>query len=115
MRFLRGLLQLLMIVVLLLPQSLLAQTDTRHPRVAELEDQHKSQAMAFLKARFPHLPFSVVVSIVPLRRAGGENYNAKEEALPYYLLDDEEIRDEWDDPNASLYVLSKRIQSVQVV
>ncbi|MCB0364480.1 MAG: hypothetical protein H6624_03520 [Bdellovibrionaceae bacterium] len=115
MKTIKTLIKVLVLCALLLPQILLAQTDTRHPRVAELEDQYKTQAMDFLKARFPHVPFSVVVSIVPLRRAGGENYSAKEEALPYYLLEDEEIRDEWDDPNASLYVLSKRIQSVQVI
>lgn len=91
-----------------------AQTDTRHPRVSELEDQYKLQAMDFLKARFPHLPFSVVVSIDPLRRASGENYQTKQEVLPYYLLEDEEVRDEWDDPSASLYVLSRRIKSVQL-
>jgi hypothetical protein len=96
------------------PSGVWAQNDTRHPRVAELEDQYKRQAMDFLKSRFPHLPFSVVVSIDPLRRVSADNYQAKQEALPYYLLQDEEIRDEWDDPNATLYVLSRRIKSVQV-
>lgn len=91
-----------------------AQTEARHPRVAELEDQYKSKAMDFLKSRFPHLPFSVVVSIDPLRRSSKDDYVAKQEALPYYLLEDEEIRDEWDDPNASLYMLSRRIKAVQV-
>ena len=105
----------ILIAFFVLPTFGVAQVDNNHPRVAELEDQFKKQAMEFLKARFPHLPFSVVVSIAPLRRQGSSDYTAKEEALPYYLLEDEEIKDEWDDPNASLYVLSKRIQSVKVV
>lgn len=101
-------------LTVMIPSGVWAQNDTRHPRVAELEDQYKRQAMDFLKSRFPHLPFSVVVSIDPLRRVSADNYQAKQEALPYYLLQDEEIRDEWDDPNATLYVLSRRIKSVQV-
>jgi len=108
------LLSCLLPLAAMIPSGVWAQNDTRHPRVAELEDQYKRQAMDFLKSRFPHLPFSVVVSIDPLRRVSADNYQAKQEALPYYLLQDEEIRDEWDDPNATLYVLSRRIKSVQV-
>ncbi|MBK7842409.1 MAG: hypothetical protein IPJ71_01745 [Bdellovibrionales bacterium] len=108
------LLSSLLPLAVMIPSGVWAQNDTRHPRVAELEDQYKRQAMDFLKSRFPHLPFSVVVSIDPLRRVSADNYQAKQEALPYYLLQDEEIRDEWDDPNATLYVLSRRIKSVQV-
>ncbi|MCB0356231.1 MAG: hypothetical protein KDD40_04450, partial [Bdellovibrionales bacterium] len=51
----------------------------KHPRVAELEDKFKSDTMAYLEARFPGLPFSVSVSIDPLRRSFSSNYQMKGE------------------------------------
>lgn len=85
----------------------------QHPRVAELEDKYKSEARDYLKSRFPEMAFSVLVKVEPLRRLSGD-YQPKGEQLPFYSLDDEEIRDEWDDPTASLYSLSQRVKKVEL-
>ncbi|MCB0414003.1 MAG: hypothetical protein KDD50_06700 [Bdellovibrionales bacterium] len=84
----------------------------KHPRVVELEDLYKKQAVQYLESRFPGIPFTVIVSIDPLRRATG--YKDTSEELPFYVLDEEEIRDEWDNPKSSLYVLSQRVKKVKV-
>lgn len=84
----------------------------KHPRVAELEDKFKKDANNYLEARFPGLPFSVAVSIDPLRRTFTENYNIKGEVLPFYALDEEGIQDEWDDPTATLYTLTTRVKKI---
>jgi hypothetical protein len=57
----------------------------------------------------------VTVKIEALRRSTGSNYKPQQERLPYYDLSEEEIRDEWDDPSASLYVLQSRIQKATVM
>lgn len=86
----------------------------KHPRVAELEDKIKKDADSYLEARFPGLPFSVTVSIDPLRRSFNSNYNPKGEVLPYYALDEENIQDEWDDPTVTLYSLINRVKKIYV-
>ncbi|MCH2533727.1 MAG: hypothetical protein MK008_04735 [Bdellovibrionales bacterium] len=84
----------------------------KHPRVAELEDKIKNEAVSFFKTRFPELPFSVNVDIDPLRRQTNNYLETRGETLPYYALDQEEIIDEWDDPAVSLYSLRNRVKSI---
>lgn len=103
---------LLLISLLLAVPSV--QAAERHPRVSEVEDKIKKDANNYLEARFPGLPFSVNVSIDPLRRVSAEAYSIKGEILPFYALDEENIKDEWDDPTASLYTLSTRVKKIFV-
>lgn len=100
------------IFILLCPAWLWASE--QHPRVSELEDKYKKDANNYLEARFPGLPFSVHVSIDPLRRISADSYALKGEVLPFYALDEENIKDEWDDPTASLYTLSNRVKKIFV-
>lgn len=87
---------------------------TLHPRVAELEDKIQKDAIQYLEGRFPGLPFSVSVSIEPLRRISNENYQLAGETLPFYAVESEEILDEWDDPTASTYTLRNRIKKIAI-
>lgn len=89
--------------------------EREHPRVSELQDKLTEYARGYLQTRLQGVPFMVTVKIEALRRASGSNYRPQQEKLPYYDLSEEEIRDEWDDPSASLYVLQSRIQKAIVM
>ncbi|MCB9024685.1 MAG: hypothetical protein H6625_00070 [Bdellovibrionaceae bacterium] len=104
----------LFLFVLISIISFVSIAEEKHPRVAELEDKYKGDTMKYLEARFPGLPFSVSVSIEPLRRTFGTPYNVKGENLPFYAVEEEEIRDEWDDPTITLYSLSNRVKRIQL-
>jgi hypothetical protein len=89
--------------------------EREHPRVSELQDKLTDYARGYLQTRLQGVPFMVTVKIEPLRRQGANNFQAPNEKLPYYDLQEEEIRDEWDDPSASIYVLQSRIQKATIL
>lgn len=89
--------------------------DRQHPRVSELQDKLTDYARDYLKTRLPDIPFLVTLRIEPLRRAPNSGYQIQNERLPFFDLTEEEIRDEWDDPSASLYVLQARIQKATLI
>lgn len=83
----------------------------KHPRVVELEKSLSQEALNLLKGRFPQHPFIVTVAIDPLLRDVQKKTSDK---LPYYDLRDEEILDEWDDPNLSNAALLNRVKKTVV-
>ncbi len=108
---------LLGVVVALAAGVAQAQEVLKHPRVVELEDRLNKDAAAYIKARFPDVPFMVVVRVDPLRREGRGFANARpSENLPYFesFDDDEEIRDEWDNPQIPLMALLNRVRKISV-
>lgn len=90
-----------------------AESLTKHPRVAELEDSLRADASNYLRSRFPDQPFLVSVSVDPIRR-GAKIAGDEAEALPYFDVAESEITDEWDDPSASLHQLLIRTNKVVV-
>lgn len=93
-----------------------AQEVLKHPRVVELEDRLTRDASFYLKARFPDIPFIVTARVDPLRReTSGRSANVGE-SLPYFefFQDEEEIRDEWDNPEVPLPALLVRTRRVTV-
>lgn len=90
-------------------------TEREHPRVSELQDKMTEYARTYLQTRLQGIPFMVTVKLEVLRRKPGSSYVPQAEKLPYYDLNDEEVRDEWDDPSASIYVLQSRIQKATVL
>lgn len=109
----------ILMTILLLLSSVTASAqgalEREHPLVSELQDKLTDYARDYLQTRLQGVPFMVTVKIEALRRATGSNYRPQQEKLPYYDLSEEEIRDEWDDPSASLYVLQSRIQKATVM
>lgn len=106
-----------LLMMTLLPGLGLAQEVLKHPRVVELEDRLNKDAAAYVKARFPDVPFMVVVRVDPLRREmRGGSESRPSEGLPYFesFEDDEEIRDEWDNPQVPLMALLNRVRKVSV-
>lgn len=91
-----------------------AQEIMKHPRVAELEDVLQDSAAEYVKARFPAVPFMVTVRVDPLRRESLSAAGLNGEDLPYISTDDEEIRDEWDNPQFPLKALINRVRKIQV-
>lgn len=91
----------------------LSQTVERTYRVSELEEKLQKDAVDFLANRFPGQPFSVSIVVNPLRRIVPD-YNIKGEQLPHFAIEEESIRDEWDDPTISLYTLLDRVKSVEL-
>ncbi|MFK8139284.1 MAG: hypothetical protein AB8E15_13070 [Bdellovibrionales bacterium] len=91
-----------------------AFASSSHPRVSELEDKLMADATKYLNARFPDLPFYISIKINPLRRSFSQGYQIQGENLPFYALDEEAIKDEWDDPTVSLYSLLTRVKDVNV-
>jgi hypothetical protein len=89
--------------------------EREHPRVSELQDKMTDYARGYLQTRLQGVPFMVTVKIEPIRRQLGSKYEPQNEKLPYFDLAEEEIRDEWDDPSASIYVLQSRIQKATVM
>lgn len=90
------------------------QPGSKHPRVAELENAMTKDASAFLKGRFPDLPFFVTVAIDPVHRYDRLSATKQSERLPYYDVEDEEIRDEWDDPAFPEQGLMARVRKAVV-
>jgi hypothetical protein len=95
------------------PRWVAAQEILKHPRVVEIEDRLNKDASEYIKARFPNVPFMVSISVDPLRR-DLRSPAAKEESLPYYDSEDEEMRDEWDNPQVPLMALINRVKRIQV-
>lgn len=89
--------------------------ERQHPRVSELQDKLTEYARDYMKTRLPDIPFLVNVKIEPLRRAVNSGYQPQNEKLPFFEIVEEEIRDEWDDPTASMYTLQSRIQKATVL
>lgn len=85
----------------------------KHPRVVELEDRLNRDASEYIKARFPQIPFMVTVSVDPLRRDTAQKAGTAD-ALPFFDEDEEEIKDEWDNPQVPLMALINRVKKVQV-
>lgn len=92
-----------------------AVTEREHPRVAELQDRMTDYVRGYLQTRLQGIPFMVTVKIEAMRRKAGSKYTPQSEKLPYYDMAEEEIRDEWDDPSASIYALQARIQKATVM
>jgi hypothetical protein len=104
---------MILIVALAIPVVGSAQEIMKHPRVVELEDRLNRDASEYIKARFPQIPFMVTVSVDPLRRDTAKIAGGQEE-LPFFDEDDEEIKDEWDNPQVPLMALINRVKKVQV-
>lgn len=106
------------VVQILFSTLVFAQGNTdamgKHPRVAEIENGMVKDATTFLKSRFPNLPFLVSVSVDPLRRNDGVRKEDSGDRLPYFEESDEEIKDEWDNPNVSSFALMARIKKASV-
>lgn len=99
--------------IMMFGTSVFAEVMIKHPRVAELEEKLSRDANNYLKGRFPENPFTVSVSIDPLRRNTKASSEDKEK-IPFLDLQNEEIQDEWDDPQISLQHLMLRIKRVSV-
>jgi hypothetical protein len=93
-----------------------AEALQKSPRVAELEDKLTRDASAYLKGRFPDQPFTVLVNIDPLRRNEGQapSSNAQKDDLPYLDVQNDDVQDEWDNPQVSLSELMVRIKRASV-
>ena len=91
-----------------------AQVTVKHPRVVELEKYLTKEALDFLRGRFPDHPFMVSISVDPLHRQS-RSPDAAKETLPYYVVSDAEITDEWDDPSLTNPTLMARVKKIQVV
>src|SRR5690606_28856199 len=106
----RQLIPLLLLMMTVVSAS--AQEIVQHPRVAELEDHLKQVSATLIKTRFPDLPFVVSVIVDPLRRT--PMVESGSDVLPWVSLQHEELLDEWDDPNSTLYELQNRVTRIQV-
>lgn len=90
-----------------------AQEILKHPRVVELEDRLNRDASEYIKSRFPRIPYMVTVSVDPLRRDTARKAGSRDE-LPFFDEDEDEIKDEWDNPQVPLMGLINRVKKVQV-
>ena len=93
----------------------------KHPRVAEMEDVLAKDASVYLKGRFPDLPILVSVSVEPLRRvendrsrSGSGQSGDSSDRLPYLDTVEDEIKDEWDDPQLNIHQLMLRVKKITV-
>lgn len=107
--------KLLVLLMLVLSTGIpvIGQEVLKHPRVVELEDRMNKDAAAYIKSRFPDIPYMVTVRVDPLRREQGSSYQ-QNEVLPYYEESAEEIKDEWDNPQIPLAALINRVRRIQV-
>jgi hypothetical protein len=117
--FLTGLIKMVVILCCLSfvgLSSASAQEVMKHPRVVELEDRLNRDAAAYIKARFPEVPFMVIVRVDPLRRESRTPNSSATESLPYFesFENDEEIRDEWDNSQVPLMALLNRVRKISV-
>ncbi|MBL7545571.1 MAG: hypothetical protein JNL11_17260 [Bdellovibrionaceae bacterium] len=88
--------------------------NAKHPRVVELEKTLSREALEVLKGRFPDKPFLVNVRIDPMMRDRKSSSGVGGERLPYYEISEEEVVDEWDDPNVPVLALINRVRKIQV-
>lgn len=102
---------LFLITLVFMEQAVYSQS--KHPRVVEVENLLSDQAYKFLRGRFPKEPVIATVQIEPLRRQLSGNNNQAEN-LPYGNVNQFTIQDEWDDPNRSPEELLSRIQRAYV-
>lgn len=86
----------------------------KHPRVVELEKTLSREALEVLKGRFPDKPFLVTVKIDAMMRDRKPSNGTRGEKLPYYEIAEEEMVDEWDDPNVPILTLVNRVRKIQV-
>lgn len=101
--------------ILLFSAHVQSQEILKHPRVVQLEDNLKDAAASYVRGRFPGVPFMVTVRIDPLRRETGRAYSPEKTSLPFYDSDDdEEIKDEWDNPQVPLAALINRVRRIQL-
>jgi hypothetical protein len=100
-----------------------AQSTSKHPRVAELEAYLSSRAVDLMRSRFPEKPFLVTVAVDPLHRDGsyggqaGQGVKADQEdrdLLPLSWHEDDEVLDEWDNPNIPISGLTSRVKKAVV-
>lgn len=91
----------------------LAQS-AKHPRVVEMEKTLSREALEVLKGRFPDKPFLVTVRIDAMMRDRKSTSGTGREKLPYFEISEEEMVDEWDDPNVSVATLINRVRKIQV-
>lgn len=80
----------------------------------ELEKTLSREALEILKGRFPDKPFLVTVKIDAMMRDKRNSVGSAGEKLPYYEISEEEIVDEWDDPNYPVLSLVNRVRKIQV-
>lgn len=100
-------------VIFLMGSLGFAQT-AKHPRVVELEKTLSREALEVLKGRFPDKPFLVTVKIDPMMRDRKNANGTSGEKLPYFEIAEEEMVDEWDDPNVPVLTLINRVRKIQV-
>ena len=103
-----------LLILLSFSLSCLGDELKKHPRVAELETRMSQEAGAYLKGRFPEQPFTVLVGIDPFRRDLVQS-TAGDEDLPYLTLENQQVTDEWDNPQISLTELMARIRKASVI
>lgn len=89
-----------------------ASAENRHPRVVELEKSLAAETLELLKGRFPNKPFLATVNIDALMR--DKKPTGGREKLPYYEIGEEEIADEWDDPDTTSAYLLNRVRRINV-
>jgi|GEM_PF-2881176 len=83
----------------------------KHPRAFQLEQSLRGDLDAMLKNLVADQPFSVTVTIDPLRRQGVVEKGSSR--LPLMGIDDE-IQDEWDDVDKLDYELLSRVNRISV-
>lgn len=89
-----------------------AQTpQKRHPRVVEIEKTLQTDIQNSLRDMIAGQSFHVKVTVDPLHRQTSSV--SGKESLPYYEANDE-IKDEWDDPNRSDQDLLARVNRISV-
>lgn len=88
--------------------------NAKHPRVVELEKVLSREALEVLKGRFPDKPFLVTVKIDAMMRDRKPSSGGASEKLPYFEIAEEEMVDEWDDPNMPVLSLINRVRKIQV-
>ncbi len=90
---------------------LFAENNRKHPRVIQVEKVLFKDASQIMNDLIPNKPFAIFIEIDPIHRNTQNNNN--KDALPFYEPDDE-IKDEWDDPDKSDYALLSRVNRVNV-
>lgn len=99
--------------MIVMASAALAQSVTKHPRVAELERFLSGEAFNYVKGRFPNSPVLVEVTVDPLRRV--ENgITTSDNTIPFNTTKQIIVVDEWDDPSRSLHQLFPRIRAATV-
>jgi hypothetical protein len=87
-------------------------TQSKQPRVLEVEEFIRDEASRYFGQRFPGSPFMIRVEVSPLRRDTIEG--TKTESLPYFDYESEDAIDEWDDMNIPIAFLRHRVTKVSI-